>query len=78
MKIKTIEELKSKMREMAGLLIDQMDKVPASNIELAQFYLIQSRVCLNIAQSPKLLKKVFKQINDGEYILADFSAAKNK
>ena len=77
MKIKTLKEFKLKLREMAGKLVDEMDKVPAANIELAQMYLIQSRICLKIANSPTLLKKVFKQINDGTHTLSDITATKD-
>lgn len=73
MKIKTIKEFKLRLQEMAGKLVDEMDKIPSSNIELAQLYLVQSRICLKIAGSPNLLKKVYKQINDGNDTLANLS-----
>ncbi|KKM93722.1 hypothetical protein LCGC14_1205680 [marine sediment metagenome] len=77
MNIKTLAEFKTKLEKMSGLLVDQMDKVPADNLELAQGYLIQSRICLKIARSPHILKKVYKQINDGESTLADITATKD-
>ena len=79
MKIKTIKELKSRLQKMAGKLIDEMDNVSADNIALAQGYLVQSRICLKIASTPNLLKKVYKQINDENYNLADIgSITENK
>lgn len=62
-----IDELKSKLIEMSGQLVDKIEHEPDE--DMCVLLMIQSRVCLIIAKDRTKLKTLYKNLSDGEHVL---------